>query len=43
MAAKAGLKVNAILAEREDEVLGVNDKVQLAEVEGVYRRRRAHG
>ena len=41
MAAKAGLKVNAILADSEDEVLGVNDKVQLAEVEGVYRRRRA--
>ena len=41
MAARAGLKVNAILASREDEVLGVNDKVQLAEVEGVYRRRRA--
>ena len=41
LAAKAGLKVNAILAECEDEVLGVNDKVQLAEVEGVYRRRRA--
>ncbi|MGI9246599.1 MAG: bifunctional UDP-N-acetylglucosamine diphosphorylase/glucosamine-1-phosphate N-acetyltransferase GlmU [Steroidobacteraceae bacterium] len=41
MAARAGLKVNAIMAEREDEVLGVNDKVQLAEVEAVYRRRRA--
>ncbi|HET7204409.1 MAG TPA: bifunctional UDP-N-acetylglucosamine diphosphorylase/glucosamine-1-phosphate N-acetyltransferase GlmU, partial [Steroidobacteraceae bacterium] len=41
MAARAGLKVNAIPAEREDEVLGVNDKVQLAEVEAVYRRRRA--
>ena len=41
MAARAGLKVNAILAEREDEVLGVNDKVQLAEVEAVYRKRRA--
>lgn len=41
MAARSGLKVNAILAEREDEVLGVNDKVQLAEVEAVYRRRRA--
>jgi bifunctional UDP-N-acetylglucosamine pyrophosphorylase/glucosamine-1-phosphate N-acetyltransferase len=41
MAARAGLKVDAILAEREDEVLGVNDKVQLAEVEAVYRRRRA--
>ena len=41
MAARAGLKVNAVLAEREDEVLGVNDKVQLAEVETAYRRRRA--
>jgi len=41
MATKAGLKVNAVLADREDEVLGVNDKVQLAEVEAVYRRRRA--
>ena len=41
MAAKAGLKVNAILADSEDEVLGVNDKVQLAEVEAIYRRRRA--
>ena len=41
MAARAGLRVEAILAEREDEVLGVNDKVQLAEVEAVYRRRRA--
>jgi bifunctional UDP-N-acetylglucosamine pyrophosphorylase/glucosamine-1-phosphate N-acetyltransferase len=42
MAAKAGLRVNAVLADREDEVLGVNDKVQLAEVEAVYRRRRAN-
>jgi bifunctional UDP-N-acetylglucosamine pyrophosphorylase / glucosamine-1-phosphate N-acetyltransferase len=42
MAARAGLKVNAIPADCEDEVLGVNDKVQLAEVEAVYRRRRAH-
>ena len=41
MAARAGLKVDAVLADREDEVLGVNDKVQLAEVEAVYRRRRA--
>jgi len=41
MAAKAGLKVHAVLADREDEVLGVNDKVQLAEAEAVYRRRRA--
>jgi bifunctional UDP-N-acetylglucosamine pyrophosphorylase / glucosamine-1-phosphate N-acetyltransferase len=42
MAARAGLKVNAIPADHENEVLGVNDKVQLAEVEAVYRRRRAH-
>ena len=42
MAARAGLKVHAVVAEREDEVLGVNDKAQLAEVEAVYRRRRAH-
>jgi bifunctional UDP-N-acetylglucosamine pyrophosphorylase/glucosamine-1-phosphate N-acetyltransferase len=41
MAAKSGLKVNAVLAGSEDEVLGVNDKVQLAQVEAVYRRRRA--
>jgi bifunctional UDP-N-acetylglucosamine pyrophosphorylase / glucosamine-1-phosphate N-acetyltransferase len=41
LAAKAGLRVNAILADSESEVLGVNDKVQLAEVEAVYRRRRA--
>jgi bifunctional UDP-N-acetylglucosamine pyrophosphorylase / glucosamine-1-phosphate N-acetyltransferase len=41
MAARAGLKVNAIMADSEDEVLGVNDKVQLAQVEAVYRKRRA--
>ena len=41
LAAKAGLKVNAIPADSEDEVLGVNDKVQLAEVEAIYRKRRA--
>jgi bifunctional UDP-N-acetylglucosamine pyrophosphorylase/glucosamine-1-phosphate N-acetyltransferase len=41
MAARAGLKVNAVLAEREDEVLGVNDKLQLAELEAAYRRQRA--
>jgi bifunctional UDP-N-acetylglucosamine pyrophosphorylase / glucosamine-1-phosphate N-acetyltransferase len=41
MAARAGLKVNAIMADNEDEVLGVNDKVQLAQVEAVYRKRRA--
>jgi bifunctional UDP-N-acetylglucosamine pyrophosphorylase/glucosamine-1-phosphate N-acetyltransferase len=41
LAAKAGLKVNVLPADSEDEVLGVNDKVQLAEVESIYRRRRA--
>jgi bifunctional UDP-N-acetylglucosamine pyrophosphorylase/glucosamine-1-phosphate N-acetyltransferase len=41
MAARADLKVNAILADDEDEVLGVNDKVQLAAVEAIHRRRRA--
>jgi bifunctional UDP-N-acetylglucosamine pyrophosphorylase/glucosamine-1-phosphate N-acetyltransferase len=41
MAARAGLKVNAIPADDEDEVLGVNDKVQLAAVEAIHRRRRA--
>jgi bifunctional UDP-N-acetylglucosamine pyrophosphorylase/glucosamine-1-phosphate N-acetyltransferase len=41
LAAKAGLKVNVIPADSEDEVLGVNDKVQLAEVESIYRKRRA--
>jgi bifunctional UDP-N-acetylglucosamine pyrophosphorylase/glucosamine-1-phosphate N-acetyltransferase len=41
MAARAGLKVNAIAAADEDEVLGVNDKVQLAAVEAIHRRRRA--
>jgi bifunctional UDP-N-acetylglucosamine pyrophosphorylase/glucosamine-1-phosphate N-acetyltransferase len=41
MAAKSGLKINAILADSEGEVLGVNDKVQLAEVEAIYRKRRA--
>ena len=41
LAAKAGLKINVIPADSEDEVLGVNDKVQLAEVESIYRKRRA--
>ena len=41
MAARAGIKVDAILADDEDEVLGVNDKLQIAAVEAVLRRRRA--
>ena len=41
MAARAGLKVNAIQAASEAEVLGVNDKVQLAQLEGFVRAQRA--
>jgi bifunctional UDP-N-acetylglucosamine pyrophosphorylase/glucosamine-1-phosphate N-acetyltransferase len=40
-AVKDGFAVEAIVADSEDEVLGVNDKKQLAEVEAVNRRRRA--
>ncbi len=41
MAVRDSLKVNAVLAPTEAEVLGVNDKVQLAEVEAHLRRQRA--
>ena len=41
MAVRDGVKVEAVLAPNEAEVLGVNDKVQLAEVEALLRRRRA--
>jgi len=41
MAVKDGVKVNGVLAPTEAEVLGVNDKVQLAEVESHLRRQRA--
>ena len=40
-AARDGLAIEAVIADSEDEVLGVNDKQQLAEVESVNRRRRA--
>jgi len=40
-AVKDGMTIEAIVADSEDEVLGVNDKQQLAEVEAVNRRRRA--
>jgi len=40
MAVKDGVKVNGVLAPTEAEVLGVNDKVQLAEVEAHLRRQR---
>jgi bifunctional UDP-N-acetylglucosamine pyrophosphorylase/glucosamine-1-phosphate N-acetyltransferase len=42
MAVKAGLKVDAVVAGDASELLGVNDKLQLSEVESVYRKRRAH-
>jgi bifunctional UDP-N-acetylglucosamine pyrophosphorylase/glucosamine-1-phosphate N-acetyltransferase len=40
-AVKDGTKVEAVIADSEYEVLGVNDKRQLAEVEATNRRRRA--
>jgi bifunctional UDP-N-acetylglucosamine pyrophosphorylase / glucosamine-1-phosphate N-acetyltransferase len=41
MAVKDKIAVRPLLAPATDEVLGVNDKLQLAVVEAVYRRRRA--
>jgi bifunctional UDP-N-acetylglucosamine pyrophosphorylase/glucosamine-1-phosphate N-acetyltransferase len=41
LAVKDGIKVNPLIVASPSEVLGVNDKVQLAEVEAVYRRERA--
>lgn len=41
MAVRDGVKINGVLAPTEAEVLGVNDKVQLAEVEAHLRRQRA--
>ena len=40
-AVREGIAVNAVLAADEVEVMGVNDKVQLSEVETALRRRRA--
>jgi bifunctional UDP-N-acetylglucosamine pyrophosphorylase/glucosamine-1-phosphate N-acetyltransferase len=40
-AVRAGLKVHAVIAPTATEVLGVNDKRQLAELEAAYRERRA--
>jgi len=40
-AVRDGIAVEAVVAESAGEVLGVNDKVQLAEVEAVHRRERA--
>lgn len=41
MAVKAGCKIAAVIAPTETEVLGVNDKVQLAELEAALRKERA--
>lgn len=41
MAVRDGVNVEAVLAPDEAEVLGVNDKIQLAEVEAHLRARRA--
>ena len=39
---KDGRQVSAVVSPTEAEVLGVNDKVQLAELEAHHRRQRAH-
>lgn len=41
-AARDGLKVTAVIASTETEVLGVNDKVQLAQLEAALRAQKAH-
>jgi len=40
-AVQAGARVDALLAAGASEVMGVNDKIQLAQVEACYRRCRA--
>jgi len=40
-AVRSGCQVHAVVAPTVTEVLGVNDKVQLAELEAAYRRQRA--
>ncbi len=41
LAVADGVPVNGVAAPTEPEVLGVNDKVQLAQLEGAYRERQA--
>jgi len=41
LAVRDGFKIEAVVAATAAEVLGVNDKLQLAEVEAEHRRRRA--
>jgi bifunctional UDP-N-acetylglucosamine pyrophosphorylase / glucosamine-1-phosphate N-acetyltransferase len=40
-AVQAGDRVDAVLSANAAEVMGVNDKIQLAQVEALYRRERA--
>jgi bifunctional UDP-N-acetylglucosamine pyrophosphorylase / glucosamine-1-phosphate N-acetyltransferase len=40
-AVQAGDRVEAVRAARPSEVMGVNDKIELAQVEALYRRERA--
>lgn len=42
VAAKGKFQVMPLMARTQAEVLGVNDKVQLAQVEAVYRQQQAH-
>ena len=39
MAVADGVKINGIIARDNDEILGVNDRVQLAHLERVYQKR----
>lgn len=41
-AVKENFKVRAVIASSETEVLGINDKIQLAEVETAHRRQKAN-
>ena len=41
-AVKDGFRINGVVAGDVTEVLGINDKVQLAEVEAAHRRRKAN-
>jgi bifunctional UDP-N-acetylglucosamine pyrophosphorylase / glucosamine-1-phosphate N-acetyltransferase len=41
MAVRDRMRIGAVIAPTEAEVLGVNDKVQLAQLEGAYRQQRA--
>jgi len=41
-AVREGVTINATIAPTATEVLGVNDKIQLAQVEAEHRARRAH-